>query len=340
MKTKKSSLRRLGRCLFLLIFLAAPAWGQEKKLTLVSYPARPPKVPLWLALDDGLFAKHGLGVALKELQSNDELLRAIGRSEGEAYAATATHLVSGVGDGADLIFVANTGYSVLKLLSRPDITRVEDLKGKKVGTGEAGSNQDRITRQTLMRLGLDPERDVTLVRFGSGSVNRLNALLEGKIDATTTNEENIYDLERRGGLSKVRVLADNDSLKLYIGAGVDFAVARAWLRQDRDGVKSFLRALCEGIALAKSSRAASDRIYGKYLGVKDPAMLDFVFRTYIHGAIAQRPFPKSEVIALGLEEFGAKPGLKGKTTDDLIDMSLLRELEREGFFDRLYGSGK
>jgi len=340
MKTKNIPLRRLSRCLFLLILLGAPAWGQEKKLTLVSYPARPPKVPLWLALEEGLFAKHGLSVALKELQSNDELLRALGRREGDAYAATATHVVSGIGDGADLVFVANTGYSVLKLLSRPEISRVEDLKGKKVGTGEAGSNQDRITRQTLLRLGLDPDRDVTLVSFGSRSVTRLNALLEGRIDATTSNEENIYDLERRGGLSKVRVLADNDSLKLYIGAGVDFAVARGWLQKDREGVKSFLRALSEAIALAKSSRASADRIYGKYLGVKDPAMLDFMYRTYVQGAIPQRPFPKSEVIALGLEEFGAKPGVKGKKAEDLIDTNLLRELEQEGFFDRIYGSNK
>jgi hypothetical protein len=72
--------------------------------------------------------------------------------------------------------------------------------------------------------------------------------------------------------------------------------------------------------------------------VKDPAMLDFMYRTYVQGAIPERPFPKSEVIALGLEEFGAKPGVKGKKPEDLIDTSLLRELEKEGFFDRLYGN--
>ena len=314
--------------------------AESKSLIVVSYPARPPKLPLWLARDEGLFAKRGLNVVIKELDSNDELLRALGRREGDLYAATATHVVSGIGDGADLVFFANTGYSVLKLLSRPEITRAQDLKGKRVGTGEAGSNQDRITRQTLLRLGLDPDKDVTLVPFGSRSVNRLKALVEGKIDATTSNEENIYDLERSGGISKVRVLADNDSLKLYIGAGVDFAVARALLARERESVKNFLRALCEAIALGKKSSEAADRIYAKYLGVKDPAMLDFMYRTYVQGAIPQRPFPKSEVIALGLEEFGAKTGVKGKKAEDLIDTSLLRDLENEGFFDRLYGINK
>jgi ABC-type nitrate/sulfonate/bicarbonate transport system substrate-binding protein len=323
--------------LLLLITLAAPAWGQEnKRLTIISYPARPPKLPLWLARDEGLFARRGLNVVLKELESNDELLGALGRRDGDLYAATATHVVSGIGDGADLVFIANTGYSVLKLLSRPEIVRTQDLKGKRVGTGEAGSNQDRITRQTLIRLGLNPDKDVILVPFGSRSIQRLNALVEGKIDATTSNEENIYDLERSGGISKVRVLADNDSLKLYIGAGVDFAVSRALLARETATVKNFLSALCEAIALAKNSRATADRGYAKYLGMKDPAMLDFIYRTYVLGAIPERPFPKSEVIALGLEEFGAKPGVKGKKAEDLIDTSLLRELENEGFFDRLY----
>ena len=72
----------------------------------------------------------------------------------------------------------------------PTITRPEQLKGKKVGTGEANSSQDRITRQTLQRLGLNPDRDVTLVPFGSRSIQRLNALLKGEIDATTSNEDN------------------------------------------------------------------------------------------------------------------------------------------------------
>jgi ABC-type nitrate/sulfonate/bicarbonate transport system substrate-binding protein len=77
-----------------------------------------------------------------------------------------------------------------------------------------------------MRLGIDPERDVTLVPMGGRSADRLKALVAGKIDATTSNEDNLFELERKGDVAKVRVLADNESLKLYIGGGVDFA-ARA-----------------------------------------------------------------------------------------------------------------
>ena len=77
-------------------------------------------------------------------------------------------------------------------------------------------------------------------------------------------------------------------------------------------VKGFVQALCEAIALARDDRSWADRIYGRYLNVKDPALLDFMYRTYVKGAIPERPFAKVENVALGIEEFAAKPGLKNK----------------------------
>ena len=128
------------------------------------------------------------------------------------------------------------------------------------------------------------------------------------------------------------MLADNESLKLFIGAGVDFAVTRSLLVNSRGVVKRFVQALSEAIELARRDRAAVDRIYRRYLNVTDAALLDFMYRTYVQGAIPQRPNPKLDNVALGIEEFAAKPGLKGKNAEDLTDQSFIDELEREGFF--------
>jgi NitT/TauT family transport system substrate-binding protein len=307
----------------------------ETTITVLSYPDRPAKLPLWLAQDAGLFQKYGLRVEIKTPKGGEDLVERIGRDEAQIYAATANWIVSGIGDGKDLVFFANTGYSVLKLLSRPSITQPSELKGKRVGTGEANSSQDRITRQALQRLGLDPDKDVTLVPMGQRSITRLNALVKGEIDATTSNEDNIFDLERRGEIDKVRVLADNESLKLFIGGGVDFAMTRSFLLKSRQAARGFVQALCEAIALARRERAQADRIYARYLNVKDPALLEFMYRTYVHGAIPDRPFPRLENVALGIEEFTTKPGLKGKRADDLTDMSLVKELDQQGFFNPL-----
>jgi NitT/TauT family transport system substrate-binding protein len=324
-------------CLVLWFVTSVQSFAADgRSLTVISYPNRPAKLPLWLAQEAGLFDKNGLKVTIRDAASSNELMDLMRRGEGQIYAATANWMVSGIGDGIDLVFFANTGYSVLKLLAHPSITRPEQLKGKRVGTGEANSSQDRITRESLRRLGLDPDRDVTLVRFGSRSIQRVNALLKGEIDATTSNEDNIFELERKGEINKIRVLADNESLKLFIGAGVDFAVTGELLRKDRAAVKSFVRALGEAIALARTDRSWADRIYTQYLGSKDKAQLEFMYRTYVQGAIPQRPHPRAENVALGIEEFSAKPGLKNKGPRELVEPGLVRELETEGFFTRLY----
>ncbi len=336
------TLMRIGMLMSLLAALAilfVPRTlkaAELRTLTVLSYPDRPAKLPLWLAQDAGLFKKYGLNVVIKTPDSGEAIAEGAIKNAADVYVATANWMVSAIGDGADLVFFANTGYSVLKLLAHPSITRPEELKGKRVGTGEPGSSQDRITRETLRRLGLDADKDVTLVPFGSRSILRLNALVKGEIDATTSNEDNIFDLERRGEMNKVRVLADNDSLKLFIGAGVDFAVTRSLLAGSRDVVKRFTQAISEAIALARRDRAAADDIYRRYLKVTDAALLDFMYRTYVEHAIPEKPYPKLDNVALGIAEFTTKPGLKGKSAALLTDTSLVGELERDGFFKKLY----
>ncbi|HWH79905.1 MAG TPA: ABC transporter substrate-binding protein [Candidatus Binatus sp.] len=330
--------RALVCVLLVLISFAVPfvsIAAELRTVTVLSYPDRPAKLPLWLARDAGLFEKYGLKVEIKSPSSGEDLVERMGRDEAQIYVATANWMVSAIGDGKDLVFFANTGYSVLKLLSHPSITRPEQLRGKRVGTGEPGSSQDRITRETLRRLGLDADKDVTLVPFGSRSILRLNALLKGEIDATTSNEDNIFALERRGEINKVRVLADNDSLKLFIGAGVDFAVTRSLLNSSRAVVKGFVQALSEAISLARGDRSAANDIYQRYLKVSDPVLLEFMYRTYVQHAIPERPYPKLDNVALGIEEFKAKPGLKGKSAEGLTDMSMVRELEQANFFNGL-----
>ena len=61
-----------------------------------------------------------------------------------------------------------------------------------------------------------------------------------------------------------------------------------------------------------------------------------MYRTYVKGAIPERPFARVENVALGIEEFAAQPGLKNKKAGDLVDESIMRELESEGLFQRLY----
>src|SRR5882724_12158415 len=89
------------------VFLPTPLIAADlHSLTVLSYPDRPAKLPLWLAQDAGLFEKHGLKVEIKAPKSGEDLVERIGRDEAQIYVATANWIVSGIGDGKDLVFFA------------------------------------------------------------------------------------------------------------------------------------------------------------------------------------------------------------------------------------------
>ena len=109
-------------------------------------------------------------------------------------------------------------------------------------------------------------------------------------------------------MNKIRVLADNESLKLFIGAGVDFAVTRSLLANSRDVVKRFVQALSGAIALARRERAEADRVYARYLNVKDPALLEFMYT-----------IPREQLIRPGQRRSLMRRALVGIVPDEVLN---------------------
>jgi len=69
------------------------------------------------------------------------------------------------------------------LMSRPDIPNAAALRGKKVGVSSFGATGDLAARVGLRSLGLDPEKDVTIITLGSDTL-RHAALIAGTVQAT------------------------------------------------------------------------------------------------------------------------------------------------------------
>ena len=68
------------------------------------------------------------------------------------------------------------------LMARPEITSPAALKGKKVAVSSFGATTDVSARASLRALGLDPNRDVTIVALG-GDTLRFAALQAGTVQA-------------------------------------------------------------------------------------------------------------------------------------------------------------
>jgi NitT/TauT family transport system substrate-binding protein len=327
------------RLLFILILVqgllvCASTFAQPEAIRVVYYPPwNISKLPLYLARDTGIFERNGLTLSWTNPGSNEKLLASMKNGAGDIFIVSSNHAIqnNAVG-GPALTIVANSGYNYSVLLVDSAITRPEDLKGKKVGTGEPGSTPDRLTRLALRKLGLDPDRDVTLIHAAdTRSADRAAALTSGQLSGTLVTAEALYDLQKSGKIKSFHILADHKRLNIYAGGGADYAMTVDFLKARRQEAKSFLSAVCQGIALAKHNRTKALEIMTQSERGRDPAALEYLYRLYTTEVIPEKPYPKLEGVELGIQMVAsAVPAAHGMKTRELIDATLIEELVKEG----------
>ena len=124
---------RIAAAVTLSLCLFSSASSQDKKLTpvTVGYSAISGSfAPLWVAFDQGLFARHGLDVKLTYIQGNRVMMSALTAGEIQLYQGGAEGLIRLISGGGDGIFIASqynfVGHYVL--ITDPKITRL-DING-------------------------------------------------------------------------------------------------------------------------------------------------------------------------------------------------------------------
>jgi NitT/TauT family transport system substrate-binding protein len=131
----------------------------------------------WLAKDAQIYEKYGLDVELILVKGSGQTSTAIlGGSLFAAPVALPTVMLADLG-GADLVNIAHTVPGVQsKLLVKPEITKPEDIKGKRIATSSLGSLGDFLFRYIIRKHGMDPNHDVTWLSIGTPP-ERLQALV-------------------------------------------------------------------------------------------------------------------------------------------------------------------
>jgi NitT/TauT family transport system substrate-binding protein len=169
--------------LFVQFVLSAPKANAADKLR-IGYGA--PSVAmsvLWITKEGKLFEKNGLDVEVLYLESA-LVQRALIAGNITFGEMTGSLMSPPRLQGADLVMIAGfLNHLLYRLVARPEIKTPADLRGKRVGVSRFGAGADRATRLLLSKLGLNPEKDLTLIQVG-GAPTRLAALAANTIDAT------------------------------------------------------------------------------------------------------------------------------------------------------------
>jgi NitT/TauT family transport system substrate-binding protein len=303
-----------------------PGAGADNVRVAYSSPSATQGV-LWVADVGGFFKKNGLYVQVIYTRLAIESLVA---GEIDFGQMTGSLMSSARLQGTDPVMLAGVDDVLTdRLVARPNIKSVEELRGKRIGIFRFGSASHLRVLNVLPRYGMT-DRDVTFLQIGDTPA-RLIALFGGSIDATLASPPDHLEAVRAG----MRVLLNLAELKIpYQGVGL--VTTQRVLTRKRDVARRFVRAFVEAIHAVKTNPDVSKRAYAKYRKAKDENEVAPAYET-LREVVKAKPYPSVEGFKTILADLSERvPAAKAANPKDFIDVSLLEELDRSGFIDALY----
>jgi ABC-type nitrate/sulfonate/bicarbonate transport system substrate-binding protein len=293
---------------------------------LVAYSeAIPGHAPLWAAKEGGYFDRNGLDVDPRLIESSLSVGALLSGQVQLAQVGGSEALAAAV-EGGDLKVLATMAPTyAFKLEVASDIKTAQDLRGKKVGVSRVGSSSDTVTRIGLRKLGLDPDKDVSIVQVGSNQA-RTAAMFSGAIQASMTLPPDNLNMEDRG----FHVLIDmadsgvptNDNTLVAQGA---------WLAGHKAEAQKYVDSIVQVIARLKKDKQFAFDVYKKYLKLDDQRLLEAAYDSSVVQVTPPLPFPKPEQFADSVETLAQK-NPKAKTFDlkAFIEPSLVQSAADRG----------
>ena len=285
---------------------------------------------IWVAGEAKLFQKNGVEAEVLFLES--ALVRTalitgdivMGGMSGTTMAAPRLQ-------GADPIIVASFLNSLqYRLVVRPEIKTVAQLKGKRIGVAGFGLGAHRGAQIMLAKLGLNPDTDVTMLQIGSDPT-RMTALINNTIDASVFNPP----LHKRAVEAGMRVLANIEEMGYPVQASALVTTER-FIKKNPDLSRRIVRSIIESIHLLKTNPEFTKRAIRKYMRFPQEQAAEEAYRV-IRDIMPRKPYPTVEGIKAVLDELSPKlPAAKTAQPRDFMDTRFIEELDRSGFIDRLY----
>jgi len=313
-----------------IIVFAGSVAGQEKKVDRIRVgggSTSATQMSMWLAKEGNFYEKHGLSVEAISIPGSSLALQAMLAGELPIIQLGGAASIQANLAGADTVIIATIVKKFLFwIYSRPEIGRMEDLKGKVFGTTRFGTLSDLASRFALRFYGVDPERDITMVQTG-GPAETVTAILTGKIHAAALSPPATLQAKK----VKLKELLDMSKLDAeYHINGV--VTTRRYLKTNEDTVRRFMRAYIEGVARGQKDKAFALKAMARTFRTDDRELLEESYDLIIKSNLVLPPSPSVPGIASllrGLEPTNAKA--KGAKPEDFADSRIVRELDQSGF---------
>jgi len=311
---------------------AGLASGADRLLGVQSARVMSQSMP-WIAQETGIFRKYNLEFPLVYIGSSPLATAAMLGGDAQILVDGGLGTVRAVVQGNnELVFIAGIkNYLTQSILAKPEIKRLEDLRGKKVGVTRIGSTTHYFAVQAFKRRNMEAGRDYVVIQTG-GAPEMLAALLSGAIEAGTMTAP----WDTRAIAEGFHYVVFGPDLRLPQVA-VSFITRRSLIARSSPVIAQFMRAMAEAAKILHTDKEVTFRVLGKYLRVDDRKILEAGYNAEIK-ALEPRMELKLDALQAILDDVAqVDPRAKQIKAVDLYDRRFLDEMEKSGFFEKLWG---
>jgi NitT/TauT family transport system substrate-binding protein len=258
-----------------LLLTLRPAGGQELRRILYGTTASPSHLPVWVAKEAGYFEKSGLDVEPVQIRGGSLITLAIITGNLPFSGAGAESVVAARAAGGDVVLLAcPVDTDPVYLIARPEIKSAQDLKGQASAVTRYGSTTHFYLRAALKHVGLNPDKDMTILQLGAGP-EIVVALDRGAVAAAALTTRYAIPFLQRGW----PVLVDLSTTELVYPSSC-VTSSRAFIKAEPKTTHEFLRAYVAGIHLIKKDVRFAEKAFAKWMREKDASISKKTVESY------------------------------------------------------------
>ncbi len=283
-----------------------------------------------VAKEAGYFDKYGVDMDLGYISGSSTAVPALIAGNIGMSSVAGSAVVSAQAGGSDIVMVAGfLNIAIFRVIAQPTFTSIADLKGKTIAVTRIG-NADYFAWQSI---AAKQGWRITDLNFVNGTdVNGQVALLKSKnVDAIAVSPPNNVLAVQAGGKEIFDTATLNEPEQ-----NVGIAATRAYIAQNRGAVLSVVKASIEAMARWKRDPAFVKSVIKTYLKTDDPQFLDVGYSAYTD-IWPQAPYPTVPGLQRVIDQVTTQnPKAKELRPDQMIDNSIVAELEQSGFIKQVY----
>ncbi|MBV8083811.1 MAG: ABC transporter substrate-binding protein [Chloroflexi bacterium] len=283
----------------------------------------------WITKDAGIFSKHGLDVSLTAMAGSPAMDALLGGDVDYVIHAGPQLVLAAYANGSPLKVVAGFEHVYdLQLVVPSDVTAVEQLKDKRLGTSDLNAEDATAAVGLLREHGLAANTDYQLIQTGSQGSNAgiVAAMLTHQIDAAALSPTFAQQAASQGPF---HILVDFAQTDIHTASQV-LTFPAPYVQQHADVVQRTVDALIEGVHYFRDHKAEATAAMRSHYRLDDQAQMDALYDRQVE-LIAKAPtISKDDLVGPAAELPKDVPKLTDDKLASLADNSFVDDATKRG----------